>query len=160
MVRIMGVDPGLNATGVGIIDALPRQYRFVHGEVIRTGRSQSLPDRLQKIFTDLQEIIDQFRPRFLVVEEIFYSENIKTVLTMGHTRGVILLAGAMQKLEIVSYTPREIKLAVVGTGRASKEQVQYMVQKILGLGSDPFPRDISDALSMAICHAQRINTHD
>lgn len=153
--RIMGIDPGLNRTGIGIIDVQNRDFVYVHGEVFRTNAKESLHERLKLIFQSVSSAIKDFKPDVCVIEEVFYSNNVKTAITMGHTRGVILLAGALQNVKIVSYSPREIKLSVVGTGRASKEQVQFMVQKILHLKEKPTPMDISDALSMAICHAQR-----
>jgi crossover junction endodeoxyribonuclease RuvC len=152
----MGIDPGLSATGIGVIDYIDSRYQYVHGGILRTRPSEPLQKRLRKIFEGVSGLIKQYKPDVCVIEEIFYSTNVKTAITMGHTRGVILLAGALEGVEIAAYSPREIKLAVVGVGSASKEQVQFMVQRILNLSSKPNPMDISDALSMAICHAQRM----
>ncbi|GAB4173297.1 MAG: crossover junction endodeoxyribonuclease RuvC [Calditrichia bacterium] len=151
----MGIDPGLNITGVGIVQKLGREVKFVHGEVIRSSKQGSVQHKLLNIYQRVLALIDEYNPDVCVIEEVFYSINVKTAITMGHTRGVIMLAGMMREKEIISYSPRDVKLAVVGTGSASKEQVQFMVKNILGLRELKGPMDLSDALALALCHANR-----
>jgi len=153
---IMGIDPGLSVTGVGIIEVERKQLIYKDAMTIRTGKLKKLEERLDYIYTEVCRLMDEFHPHICVVEEVFYSKNVKTAITMGHTRGVILLAGRQKQMEIVSYTPREVKMSTVGNGAATKNQVQYMVQKILAMKEKPFSLDASDALALAICHAQRL----
>lgn len=153
---VMGVDPGLSVTGVGIIQVYKKQLSYIDAFAIRTGKLKKLEERLNYIYVQLSQLIDKYQPEKCVVEEIFYSKNVKTAITMGHTRGVILLAGTQKDVEIVSYTPREVKMSTVGNGAATKNQVQFMVQRILKMKDKPSSLDASDALALAICHAQRL----
>ncbi len=153
---IMGIDPGLTATGVGIINYKAKRPEYIDAFTIRTGKITRLEKRLEYIYDSLIELIEEFEPDACVVEEVFYSKNVKAAITMGHTRGVILLAAARTGKELISYSPREVKMAVVGNGGAAKNQVQFMVQKILKMDSKIPSLDASDALALAICHSQRI----
>ena len=152
--RILGIDPGTATVGFGIIDAAGQaDYRLVDYGWIRTSVQDSGPERLKQIFDLVQQLIHDFRPDCIVVEELFFNKNAKTALTVGQARGVILLAGVEKGLPIFEYTPLQVKQAVVGYGRAEKKQVQEMVRLLLKLDRQPTPDDAADALAVAICHA-------
>src|SRR5438093_6101342 len=155
--RILGVDPGTETTGYGLIDADPSGTRLrliTYGEIAGPARRRPLPLRLATVFRGLTELILAERPEQMVVEGVFYSKNARAALTIGHVRGVALLAAAEQGLLVTEYAPAEVKIAVSGNGAARKPQVQYMVQQLLGLASVP-PADAADALAIAYCHARR-----
>lgn len=152
----MGIDPGTMITGVGIIDINERgQINLCHFTSIRTNRKHSLSERLLTIFNGLTRIIEEFNPDQVAVEDIFYSDNVKTAMVLGHARGVALLAPVMRGIKPAEYAPREVKLAVVGRGGATKSQVQFMVKNILKQKDEIKPADAADALAVAICHHQR-----
>ncbi len=155
--KILGIDPGLNITGYGLIQiaeaAVPQL--FVYG-CVRTKAKQQLADRLFKIHTEIKTLIEQQQPDVLVMEDIFYAKNIKTAITMGHVRGAIMVAAKEKGIPVEEYSPREIKLSVTGNGGASKEQVGFMVRRILGVSDPLTPTDASDALAAAICHWHRM----
>lgn len=150
--RVLGVDPGTAATGFGVVERTDGTLRLVECGVIRPTRNASLAIRLSEIHRDLVEVIDRTRPDCLAVEGVFFRENARTAVILAHARGVILLAGAESALEVAEYPPAEIKKTVVGTGRATKSQVGYMVQKLLGLAEPPRPSDASDGCAAALCH--------
>ena len=155
--RILGIDPGTNITGVGIIEVDERgEPGLCHYGCIRTSRNAKRPVRLQQIYQGLAEIIGRFQPDVIALEDIFYSDNIKTAIVMGEARGVSLLAAVNKGVEPAEYSPREVKLAVVGRGNASKDQVQFMVRQILGLREEIKPADAADALAVALCHFNRM----
>jgi crossover junction endodeoxyribonuclease RuvC len=155
-IRILGIDPGTHITGIGIIDIETRKEpALCYYGTIKTTRSASLPVRLQQINHGLIEIIEKYKPDHVAMEDIFYSENIKTAIVMGHARGVALLAIVNAGIPPAEYSPREVKLAVVGRGNASKDQVQFMVKNILRLKEDITPADAADALAVALCHYHR-----
>lgn len=160
--RILGVDPGSRLTGYGCIDQLSGQFghqlhHVAHGtlRLARAHRKEVLPleDRLFLIYEGLSELIRQFKPQIMVVEKVFFAKNVLSALSLGQARGAVVLTGKIHAMEIAEYNPTEVKLAVVGHGHAAKEEVARMVQLILG--SQEFPTlDASDALALAICHAQ------
>jgi crossover junction endodeoxyribonuclease RuvC len=159
--RILGIDPGTHITGIGIIDFDD------HGELsvcyygsIKTIPKSSLPNRLKHIYKGLFDIIEEYKPDFIALEDIFYSENIKTAIVMGHARAIAMLAPINLGIEPTEYSPREVKLAVVGRGNATKSQVQYMVRNILDIKDEISPPDAADALAVAICHFNRLNKFD
>jgi crossover junction endodeoxyribonuclease RuvC len=156
-IRILGIDPGTQVTGVGIIeiDHTGEPCICYYG-CIETNRRQSLPLRLSQIFHGLVEIIGKYKPTYIALEDIFYSENIKTAIVMGHARGVSLLAPVVKGIEPAEYSPREVKLSVVGRGNASKGQVQFMVKQILKIKENDLPLDATDALAVALCHYNRL----
>jgi len=155
--RIMGIDPGTNITGIGIIEIDERgEPRLCHYGCVRTSRNAKLPHRLGQIYQGLAEAITRYQPRAVALEDIFYSDNIKTAIVMGEARGVSLLAAVNQGIEPAEYSPREVKLAVVGRGNASKDQVQFMVRQILGMKEEIKPADAADALAVALCHYNRM----
>ena len=152
--RILGIDPGLACTGFGIIDVGNSQLKVIDYGVIKTDQKKQLNIRLNTIFQDLKYIIDKFNPSVMSVEQIFYGKNVKSALLLGHARGVPLLLSAEFKLTLYEFSARRIKQSLTGNGNASKEQVQFMVQKLLSIKELPSPMDASDALAAAICYNQ------
>ncbi len=153
---ILGIDPGSVIAGFGAIETENRKTRLIDCGCIRTQAKLPFAQRLQKIYRELTEVLARIRPDEVAVEDVFYSKNVKSALKIGHARGVILLAAADAGLPIAEYSPREVKQAVVGSGSASKEQVQFMVKHILALKETPQTYDTTDALAVALCHAHRI----
>ncbi len=152
----MGIDPGTQVTGIGIIDIVEKgRIQLCIYDAIRTKRTNPLALRLKEIFEGIDYFIEKYEPNFVAIEDIFYSENVKTAIVMGQARGVSMLAPALKNIDIAEYSPREVKLAVVGNGGASKNQVQYMVKNILNLKEEIHPADAADALAVAICHHHR-----
>ena len=153
--RIMGVDPGLNCTGYGLIDQLGNNhYGLVEGGVVRAPPDQPLEQRLATIFDGIGEVIAELAPQVVVVEKVYSKyQHPRTAIMMGHARGVIYLAGAQHAVPVHSYPASEVKKAVVGHGRAGKHQVAAMVCRMLRLSEPPTPADITDALALALCHA-------
>jgi crossover junction endodeoxyribonuclease RuvC len=157
--RILGIDVGTAITGWSIVERISNgNYKTYGYGVIRTDKSLAPPERLVIIFNELNEIITTFKPDQMAVEELFYFKNSKTVITVGQARGVILLAGKINKLGIFGYTPLQVKQAVTGYGRAEKEQIQRMVKLILKLEQIPKPDDAADALAIAICHLNSLKS--
>lgn len=152
--RIIGIDPGSNVTGYGIIDFNDDKIKLVEGGIIRLSASHSLEKRLEKLHLELKKIVSEFSPDEAVIEEVYsHYKYPKTAVVMGHTRGVILLTFQMLKLKIFNYPATMIKNALTGNGHASKEQVRSMVKVRLNLSQIPKPYDVSDALACAICHS-------
>jgi crossover junction endodeoxyribonuclease RuvC len=151
---VMGVDPGTYATGYGLIRMRAREGEVVDFGVIQIARDLAFPERLKRIHHSLLEILDRYKPDAMAVEEVFVSQNAKTTLRLGHTRGVILLAGSERDVPIAEYAPREIKQAVYGKGNASKEQVQWMLIQTFRLPKEIDP-DAADGLATAWCHGLR-----
>ncbi len=150
--RVIGVDPGSIKSGYGIVDQREAELIALEYGVIRTSSNAPLAQRLLQISARLQELIIEFRPQVIAVEDLFFAKNAQSALKLGHARGVILLTAAQAGLEIVEYTPLEVKQSVVGYGRADKVQVQQMVKVLLRLQEIPTPDDAADALAIAICH--------
>ena len=150
---VLGVDPGINTTGYGVIrrDSNGTIVLLECG-VIRTEPSTTLPRRLKEIYQGVTEVIAYHKPDAVAVEGVFYAKNVRTTVILGHARGAILLAATMHDLAVAEYSPAEIKSAVVGTGRATKEQVQFMVQRLLRLKEPPKPNDAADGVAVALCH--------
>jgi len=157
-VRVMGVDPGSSTTGYGVIQSDGRRYELIECAGVRVPSKLSFPERLLLISKKLEEVMERLAPDACAVEETFYAVNVKSALTLGHVRGVVLLAAARAGIEIFEYSPLEIKSALVGYGRAEKKQVQEMVRLLLKLEEPPAPLDASDALAVAICHANTAST--
>jgi len=153
-VLILGIDPGTACTGYGVVRT-GTQATLVECGVIRTQADQPLPSRLRDISEGVRELIARHRPDLMAVEDVFYARNVRTTLVLGHARGVILLAGAEAELEIHEYAPAEIKKAIVGTGAATKTQVQFMLTKLLRLKSAPSPADAADGVAAALTCAMR-----
>ena len=153
--RILGIDPGSRTTGYGIIDKNGSQIGFVTCGTIRTTAHRNLNDRLLEIFEGLMHVIDQHHPDVAAVEDMFIANNPRSALKLGHARGVAVLAALKSGMRVHDYPPRKVKQAVAGYGHAEKEQVQHMVQALLELSSAP-SSDASDALAVAICHANQM----
>ena len=151
--RILGVDPGLRATGWGIVEASGRDLRVIEAGVLRSRSIDPLSVRLKFIHNGLVEVILRLRPERVAVESIFHARHPTSALLLGHVRGVILLAASMASLPVMAYSPREVKKAVTGFGAAEKRQMQEMVRILLCLETIPRPADKADALAVAICHA-------
>lgn len=154
--RILGIDPGSQITGYGVIDSDGNHNALVAEGVIRTRSMRSFPEKLRLIHEGILEVLDVHHPGQMVVESLFYATNVKSALKLGHVRGVALLAGVTRGIPVHEYSPLEVKQAVVGYGRADKQQVQRMVAILLELASPPEPDDAADALAIAICHAHQL----
>jgi crossover junction endodeoxyribonuclease RuvC len=160
--RVFGIDCGTEITGYGVVETCetgrqPRLISIAMGE-IRLSKTKSLPERLEQVYRDLTVQLELWRPDAVAIEEVFYSVNAKSALKLGQVRGVALLAAACQRLPIAEYAPLRIKSSVVGYGLASKEQVQFMVARLLELPQVPQPADAADALAIAICHIHTAQT--
>jgi crossover junction endodeoxyribonuclease RuvC len=153
-VIILGVDPGTATTGYGLIRKEGQKYSLIHYGCILTPAKTPLHDRLDTIYEELSDIIDEHTPDHMAVEELFFAANAKTAIAVGQARGVILLAGKKKGISIFEYTPLEVKMALTGYGRADKNQIQQMVKTLLSLPEIPKPDDAADAIAIAICHAQ------
>ncbi len=152
--RILGIDPGTGILGFGVIDKVSSSKNvLVDAGVIRTRPHMPLDERLVEIFKCLKEIIESSNPTVMVIEKLFFAQNVTTAISVSHARGVAMLAGKLADLEIVEYTPLQIKQSLTGYGRADKKQVQEMVRLTLGLKEIPKPDDCADALAAAIVHA-------
>jgi crossover junction endodeoxyribonuclease RuvC len=157
-VRVLGVDCGTERTGYGIIDSDGRKHVLVDAGVIRLPRKTAMHLRLLEIANQLRRKIAEHRPDSVAIEEVFYALNVQTALKLSHVRGVALLAAAEAGLELGEYSPLEVKICVVGYGRAEKQQVQKMVASLLRLKKIIESEDASDALAVAICHATHAST--
>jgi crossover junction endodeoxyribonuclease RuvC len=154
-VKIFGIDPGSERTGYGCIETDGSRHRLVVcGAIVAPSRSP-FPDRLLAIHDGLRELLARHRPDCVAIEDVFHARNVRSALKLGHARGVALLAATAAGVSIAAYTPAEVKRAVVGYGRAEKQQVRQMVCLLLGLKMVPTPFDASDALAIAICHMNR-----
>jgi crossover junction endodeoxyribonuclease RuvC len=152
---ILGIDPGLNACGYGVIEIERNSIRCIDFGCVRTKKLPDLSRKLKMIFDDLTNVIQTYNPHFCAIEDIFYHENINTAIMMGHARGVAILAAHQSGIEVFEYTPREVKMSITGNGGASKQQIQSMIQNLLHLQDPPTPYDASDALAVALCHHHR-----
>jgi crossover junction endodeoxyribonuclease RuvC len=150
--RILGIDPGSETTGWGVIEGDGRRYQLLECGVVRSSSGQKFPARLLRISNALEEIIDRHKPEACAIEDGFLATNVKVTLKLGQVRGVAMLVAERAALEIYEYSPRLVKQTVVGHGNAEKFQVQQMVKTLLSLASVPEPYDAADALAVAICH--------
>lgn len=151
--RIIGIDPGTAICGYGIIDVIGNRLVPVKYGAITTESKLSDAARLEIIFNDLSDLLEEYRPEKFGVEQLFFNRNVTTAITVGQARGVILLAAHQQRIPIYEYTPLQVKQAVVGYGKATKEQVTYMTMNLLGIREKIRPDDTADALAIAICTA-------
>jgi crossover junction endodeoxyribonuclease RuvC len=149
-VRILGLDPGSLCTGYAVVETGPRVTYVVSGSI--RARGASLADRLQEIFAGVDKLANQYQPDEVAIERVFMHRNADSALKLGQARGAALSATFAVRPRVFEYAPREVKLAVVGTGAAQKEQVQLMVRRLLNL-SGPLGADAADALAIALCHA-------
>ena len=154
--KVFGIDPGSERTGYGCVETDGSRHRLVVCGAIATSPRATFPDKLLAIHDRLAALLAKWRPDSVAVENIFYATNARTALRLGHARGVAILAAAEAGVPVAEYTPAEIKRAVVGYGRAEKQQVQEMVRLLLDLRTVPSPNDAADALAVAICHAHSL----
>jgi len=160
--RVFGIDCGTEVTGFGVVesDDTGREPRLVCKAMgaIKLKKTKTTPERLEQVFCELTAEIERWQPDAVAIEEVFYSVNAKSALKLGQVRGVALLAAACQRMPVAEYAPLKIKSSVVGYGLAKKEQVQFMVARLLGLAELPQPADAADALAIAICHIHTAQT--
>lgn len=160
--RVFGIDCGTEYTGWGVVEVeeTPRERRLVPvaAGAIRLDKKQRTPQRLQQVYVELTGLLIMYAPDAVAIEDVFFAANAKSALKLGHVRGVAMLAAAGCGLEVAEYAPLSIKSAVVGYGLAAKEQVQFMVARLLNLESAPESPDAADALAIAICHVHTAQT--
>jgi crossover junction endodeoxyribonuclease RuvC len=151
-VRIFGIDPGSERTGYGCVETDGGRHHLVACGAVTARAPDSFPERLLRIHRELAALLAECRPDCVAIENVFYATNVRSALKLGHARGVAMLAAVESGCPVVEYTPAEIKRAVVGYGRAEKQQVAAMIRLLLGLQKPPSPFDATDALAVAICH--------
>ena len=150
---LLGIDPGLNCTGYALVQRGERGPVLSEGGVVRSTAKRSLTERVGEIGSGIDEVLEEFRPDVLAIEQVFSNpRNPKTVILMAHARGAILFAASRHKIPVVSYTPAQIKRLLTGSGRAGKEQMQHAVKAELGLSHILEPNDVADACAAALCH--------
>ncbi len=157
--RVLGIDPGLKKTGWGIVDQQGPEFVHVDCGLLVTKNSDSIENRLLFLYRGVSQIILEYSPSLVAMEEVFLNKNFKSVLRLGYARAVVMISAAEAGLPVVGYPPATVKQCVVGTGRAEKFQVQKMITHILSLPEPPF-EDACDALGVAICHLMRNNFDD
>ena len=158
--RVLGVDPGISITGFSIIESKSNHPSLSAYGTVKPNQKDSLPKRLNYLFEEMNKILDQFNPDILSVEDAFYSKNVKSAMVLGQARGAIILAAAQANIPIFEFAPRKVKMSVCGNGAASKEQVAYMVTKILKLKVQPKPLDVSDAMAVGLCYINQSRFYD
>ena len=149
---ILGIDPGYAILGWGVIEKRGNHFRTIDYGAVTTDKDMEMPDRLEALYNGLREIIEEYRPEEASIEKLFFNTNTTTAINVGQARGVAILACVKGGLKVSEYTPLEIKMALVGYGRADKQQVQFMVKTMLNLPEIPKPDDTADALAAAICY--------
>ena len=153
--RVLGIDPGLQITGYGILETDGDLTRVVEAGVVRSNAKEELSQRLLEISCELDEIMTQLSPDVIAVEELYsHYDHPTTAIIMGHVRGIIFLKGAEKHIPVVSYAATRVKKSLTGNGRATKEQMQKMITVTLGLATVPEPADAADALAIALCHCR------
>ena len=155
---ILGIDPGTAITGYGLIEAQGSRCRLLDYGCVRTSPSQPTPQRLEKLYLGMRQLLEEGKPQQVAVEKLFFNRNITTAIPVGQARGVLLLACAQQGLDVAEYTPLQIKQSIVGYGRAEKQQIQFMVARLLHMKAPPKSDDAADALAIALSHAQYLLT--
>lgn len=155
--KILGIDPGTLVTGFGIVKCENGSATRVHSGTINLPPKAALPYRLGQIYSEIDKLILKFRPDEFSIETAFYGKNVQSAMKIGYARGVSILAAVHHDLPTAEYSPREVKKSVVGRGAATKEQVQFMIKKLLALRSEKIKFDETDALAVALCHYFRSN---
>jgi len=153
--RVIGIDPGLNITGYGVVVSLGSEIKLVEAGLIRlpASKGENLPARLEALFRDLQQVIKEFSPQAMCLEEVYsHADYPRTAILMGHARGVICLAAKLEGIPVLSFSAKRVKQSVTGNGNASKLQVQRAVQHYFSLDRTPHPPDVADALAVALCY--------
>lgn len=153
---VLGIDPGTAVTGYGVVErASGGGLRLIECGVIRTSPKTPLALRLREIFEGVSELMERHSPEAVAVEGVFFGKNARSAMVLGHARGAVLLAASLQDRDVAEYPPAEVKSAIVGTGRATKDQVGFMTQKLLRLREPPRPDDAADGVAVALCHCFR-----
>jgi len=152
--RILGIDPGYGITGFGLIESSRGENKLLTCGAITTPPGMDFSARLEIIYEDMRQLLEQSKPDAVAIEELFFGQNVTTGIGVAQSRGVILLAIRQAGLEVTSYKPMQVKQAVVGYGNATKHQVQDMTKRLLGLSQMPKPDDAADAIAIALCHAR------
>ncbi len=152
--RILGIDPGFGIIGFGVIDKTPQGIQVVDYGVITTPKEMPFPQRIKVIYDSMNTLLEQYKPDEVSMEELYFGRNTTTGIKVAEARGVIMLTIEQRGLPLYEYTPQDVKMALTGTGRADKAQVQFMVKTLLHLSKIPRPDDAADAVAMALCHAQ------
>ena len=155
--RILGIDPGLATVGYAVIEKRGNIYCAVEYGCIKTPANWALPVRLKEINQRLNELFDRLQPQAMAVELLYFNRNVNNALQVAQARGVCLLAASQRECPVAEYTPLQVKQAVVGNGRAAKQQVGAMVKMLLKLPVIPAPDDVADALAVALCHSHNLN---
>lgn len=155
---IFGVDPGTILTGFGIIKFEKNKIAHIKSGIIKPNPQKELSQKLKHIYTELNSLINIYKPNIFCIETAFYGKNVQSAMKIGYVRGVSMLVASINNIECIEYSPREIKKAVVGKGAASKEQVQYMIKNLLNLEIDNIKFDETDALAVSVCHSVKINS--
>lgn len=151
--RILGIDPGLNITGYGILRRTPRGPKLEEAGIVRGGAGGELPPRLNKIHSGLEDVINSFKPTAVAIEQLYsHYQRPRTSILMGHARGVICLVAAQNEIPVFDYAATKVKKLLTGNGRAPKSQMQQAIQRELSLSQLPEPADVADALAIALCH--------
>jgi len=150
--KVLGIDPGTVITGYGIVEEKEQNLLYICSGAIKTSSKENFPQRLKKIYDGISEVIKKYSPDVAAIEELFFAQDVKAALKLGHASGVIVLASANLGVPVVRYSSTQIKKSVIGYGKGEKYQVQQMVQNILGLSVLPEPEDAADALAAAISH--------
>lgn len=150
---VIGIDPGLARLGYGVIEVADRDIRMVcYGCIETSGKNLRASERLLKIYTAIEELLEQYQPAHVSVEKLFFAKNISSAMGVSEVRGVVLLAAEQRAIPVTEYTPNQVKQAITGSGRADKHQMQEMIKRLLRLKEIPYPDDAADALSIALCH--------
>ncbi len=161
--RVIGIDPGLNVTGYGVVESSNGDVRLVEAGVIRlpASRGENLPERLESLFNELRQVMKEFNPQAMCLEEVYsHADYPRTAILMGHARGVICLAARLAGIPVLNFSAKRVKQSVTGNGNASKLQVQRAVQHFFSLGRTPHPPDVADALAVALCYVNRMRLRD
>jgi crossover junction endodeoxyribonuclease RuvC len=150
---VIGIDPGLARLGYGVIEVAEGDIRMVcYGCIETSGKNLRASERLLKIYTAVEELLEQYQPSHVSLEKLFFAKNISSAMGVSEVRGIVLLAAEQRAIPVTEYTPNQVKQAITGSGRADKRQMQEMIKRLLRLKEIPHPDDAADALSIALCH--------
>ena len=153
---IVGIDPGSKATGYAFLSVEHKKVKPLAYGVIKNNPRMTLANRITLLYQELSKLLDEFQPTIASIEKIFYAKNVRSLVSLGEARGVLLLALEQSQIPIYEYSAREVKKAVVGNGNASKQQVQYMVKSIMKIKDEELQFDITDAIAIALCHVNKL----
>ncbi len=155
---VLGIDPGTAICGYGLVDVTGNRLKALHYGAVVTEKDMAAALRLKKIYDALTSVIEEYKPDIMSIEQLFFNRNVTTAIAVGQARGVAMLTAANKGIPVLEFTPIQIKQAVTGTGSADKEQVTFMVQRLLNIREKPKPDDVADALAIAICGAHTAST--